>query len=198
MDVTDAEVRTLLARAYVDDPLMAWVFPAGEHRLEATAAWLGVAVERYLARGEVDVVRDDGLAAAALWRFPDTSLDGPETLPTAGGVLRAVVGTAHAAEVARGFALAREQAPPPEHPHAYLHFLAVAPGSRRRGLGGRLLDDVLARTRSVGAPLRLETTNRENLAFYAAHGLRVASEARLGASGPTLWALESGSGSMAR
>lgn len=198
MEVTSAEVRTLLARAYRCDPLMTWVFPQEEHRLEAAAAWLGVAVERYLARGEVDVVRDDGLAAVALWRLPETSLDGPETLPTARGVLRAVVGAEHAAAVARGFALAREQAPVPAHPHAYLHFLAVAPGSQRRGLGGRLLDDVLSRTRSLGVPLRLETTNPANVPFYEAHGLRVRAEARLGDTGPVLWALDSGSGSMVR
>jgi hypothetical protein len=36
--VTVAEIRTLLARAYVADPLLAWVFPDAQDRPEATAA----------------------------------------------------------------------------------------------------------------------------------------------------------------
>ena len=187
-----AEIRTLLARAYAHDPLLAWVFPDEQHRLEATAAWLGVSVERYVAVGEVEHVREDGvLAAVALWRWPATPLAGPpDLLPTAGGLLRALVGVDRAAEIAAGFAAA---APPPaDVPAAYLHFLAVAPGAQGRGLGGQLLDRVLARTRADGVPLRLDTTHPANLPFYAAHGLRVAGEGRLGSTGPAIWRLDSG------
>ena len=35
MDATVAEVRTLLARAFVDDPLMVWFFPDDQSRLQA-------------------------------------------------------------------------------------------------------------------------------------------------------------------
>ena len=188
---TTAEVRTLLARAYVADPLLAWVFPDERHRLDATAAWLGVSVERYLAVGEVEHVREDGeLAAVALWRRPATTLAGPpDQLPTAFGLLQALVGADRAAEVAAGFAAAPQ--PSADVPCAYLHFLAVAPGARGRGLGGQLLDRVLARSRADGVPLRLDTTNPANLPFYEAHGLRVTVEGRLGPTGPTIWRLES-------
>jgi hypothetical protein len=55
--VTVAEIRILLARAFTDDPLLCWIFPNAQHRPEAAAAWLGLSVERYVAGGEVDVVR---------------------------------------------------------------------------------------------------------------------------------------------
>ena len=187
---TVPEIRTLLARAYAADPLLAWVFPDEHDRLEATAAWLGVSVERYVAVGEVDHVREDGvLAAVALWRRPGTSLaGGPDLLPTAPGLLRALAGRRRAEQVAAGF---RAVPPPPEHaPSAYLHFLAVAPGAQGRGLGGRLLDRVAERCRAEGLPLRLDTTNPANLPFYQAHGLAVRAEDRLGPTGPLIWRLE--------
>ena len=197
--MTVAEIRTLLARAYVEDPLLVWVFPDEQDRQEATAAWLGVSVERYVDAGEVDVVRAPDLAAVALWRLPSTALPGPAgLLPTAGGLLRAFVGAARAAEIAEGFAATRAQSPADDVPAAYLHFLAVDPEARRRGLGGRLLDGVLARARAEGLPLRLDTTNPDNLPFYEAHGLRVLSEARLGPSGPLMWAMGSDAAGAAR
>ena len=185
------EIRTLLARAYAQDPLLAWVFPDEQDRPEATAAWLGVTVERYLAAGEVELEReDDDLAGVALWRRPSTVLDGgSDRLPTAGGLLRALVGATRAAEVAAGFAAAPRL--PADVPSAYLHFLAVAPGAQGRGLGGQLLDRVLERSRADGVPLRLDTTNPANLVFYESHGLSVRSEVRLGATGPVMWRLES-------
>jgi len=198
-DVAAAQIRTLLARAYLEDPLTVWIFPDEDRRLHGSAAWLGPAVERYLARGRVAAIDEDGTpAAVALFRLPgDVLATADDVLPTASGMLQAVVGAAWAAQVAEGFGFAREQAPPPETPHAYLNFLAVGPGKQRRGHGGKLLERVKAQAAEVGVPLRLETTNPVNLPFYEAHGLRVRSEVRLGPSGPLMWALESGSGSMA-
>lgn len=190
--MTAPEIRTLLARAYLDDPLTAWIFPDEDQRLHGSAGWVGVAVERYLAGGRVEVVRRDGaLAGVALFRLPGDDLaTADDVLPTAAGLLEAVVGPAWAAQVGEGFGVAREQAPPPEAPHAYLNFLAVAPGQQRRGHGGELLERVKAQATDAGVPLRLETTNPVNLPFYEAHGLRRRSEVRLGPAGPTMWALE--------
>lgn len=187
-----AEARTLLARAYLGDPLMAWVFPDEEQRLHGAAAWLGVAVERYLVAGRAEWLRaDDALAAVAFFRLPgDVLAPADGSLPTAGGLLHAIVGAAWAAQVSEGFAVARAQAPAPDRPHAYLHFLAVAPGSQGRGHGGELLERAKARSAEIGVPLRLETTNPVNLPFYEAHGLTVRSEVRLGPTGPVMWALE--------
>jgi GNAT superfamily N-acetyltransferase len=187
-----AEARTLLAHAFAGDPLFGWIFPDAAHRLEATAAWLGVAVERYLAGGHAEVAREDGvLTGVALWRSPDApAAVRADKLPTAEGLLAALTGAAHAAEVGRGFAAARAELPPAADPHAYLHFLAVAPARKGRGGGGALLSRVLAATRGAGLPLRLDTTNPANLPFYASHGLHVRHEARLGPTGPVIWTLE--------
>ena len=189
-----AEARTLLAHAFAGDPMFAWIFPDAAHRQESIAAWLGVAAERYLARGHAEAVREDGvLTGMALWRSPAAPAGGrADELPTPDGLLTALTGAAHAELVGRGFAAARADQPPAPDPHAYLHFLAIAPGRQGRGTGSELLSRVLASTGAAGLPLRLDTTNPVNLPFYAAHGLAVRHEARLGDSGPVIWTLESG------
>jgi GNAT superfamily N-acetyltransferase len=190
--VNPGEVRALVARAFSGDPLMTWIFPDAEHRLESLAAWLGIAVERYLTTGRAESAdRDGALTAVALWRLPGTAVPADDgSLPTSPGLLRALVGPAHGEAVAEGFAAVRRQVPPSEEPHAYLQFLAVAPGAQGRGLGGELLDRVVEQAAGARLPLRLDTTNPVNLPFYEAHGLRVRSAAQLGPSGPTMWSLE--------
>jgi len=158
------------------------------------AAWLGVAAERYLRDGTAEAVREDGvLTGLALWRSPDAPAAArSDELPTPDGLLTALTGAAHAAEVGRGFASARAELPEAPDPHAYLHFLAVRPGRQGSGVGGALLTRVLAATGAAGLPLRLDTTNPANLPFYASHGLQVRHEARLGPGGPVIWTLEVG------
>jgi GNAT superfamily N-acetyltransferase len=189
-----AEARTLLAHAFAGDPLFGWIFPDAAHRREAIAAWLGVAAERYLAGGHAEQVREDGvLTGVALWRSPAAPAEAPaDQLPTPDGLLTALTGAAHAQLVGRGFAAARADQPPAPDPHAYLHFLAVAPGRQGRGTGGALLSRVLASAAAAGLPLRLDTTNPANLPFYAAHGLAVRHGARLGPAGPVIWTLGTG------
>ena len=48
-DLTAVEARTLLAGAFVEDPLMRWFFPDDETRPHACAALFGLFVEQYLA-----------------------------------------------------------------------------------------------------------------------------------------------------
>jgi GNAT superfamily N-acetyltransferase len=185
------EARTLLAHAFADDPLFGWLFPDAAHRRESMAAWLGVAAERYLAGGHAEEVREDGvLTGVALWRSPAAPAEAPaDQLPTPDGLLTALTGAAHAELVGRGFAAARADQPAAPDPHAYLHFLAIAPGRQGRGTGSELLSRVLASTGAAGLPLRLDTTNPANLPFYVAHGLAVLHGARLAPAGPVIWTL---------
>lgn len=185
-------VRTLFARAYVDDPLLRWIFPDDATRLEATAAWLGVYVERYLRTGGAASERarvteaGGGLTGAALWRWPDDAFPGGE-LPTTVGLLTALVGPAHAAAV--GAAMAAESGARPTGPHAILHFLAVDAAHRGWGNARRLVDDGVARAQADGLPVLLETTNPVNVPIYERLGFAVHAEVTLGDDGPRLWVM---------
>jgi GNAT superfamily N-acetyltransferase len=195
-DVTAIEARTLLASAFVEDPLMRWFFPDDDARPHACAAMFGLFAEHYLAVGRVDVVRRDRPVAVAMWRWPGTDADTdtdtdtdkePETLPTLPGLMTALMGAGHAAEVGGAMRVIGELRPP--EPYAYLHLLGVHPAARRQGLGGEVLRPGLAAARDAGLTACLETMNPTNVPFYEAHGLSVRHEVRLGAGGPTVWAM---------
>jgi GNAT superfamily N-acetyltransferase len=75
-------------------------------------------------------------------------------------------------------------------PHAYVHMMAVAPEHQGRGVGHRLLADVLD---AHAAPQTVLTTNLErNVVFYRRHGFEVSSERRLQPPGShpyTVWSM---------
>jgi ribosomal protein S18 acetylase RimI-like enzyme len=187
-DLTAVEARTLLARAFVEDPLMRWFFPDDDMRPHACAALFGLFAEQYLAAGRVDVVRRPGPVAVAMWRWPGAAAaEQPESLPTPPGLMTALMGAARAAEV--GGAMSGIAALRPPEPYAYLHVLGVDPSVRGRGLGGEVLDVGLAAARAAGLSACLETMNPANVPFYEAHGLAVRHEVTLGGGGPTVWAM---------
>lgn len=191
-------VRTLLAHALADDPLMRWMFPVDAARTESVAAWLGIYVDRYLSAASVPsavlggttIVEDDAgeVVAAAVWRWPtdDLSAGGPPagSLPTTTGLLMALVGADHATEVASAMAAAARDRP--TDPTAYLHFLAVAGSVRRRGLARALVRDGVERATADGLPVLLQTTRPANVEVYRRLGFAVRATATLGAGGPTL------------
>ena len=187
-DLTAVEARTLLAGAFVEDPLMRWFFPDDDTRPHACAALFGLFAEQYLAAGRVDVVRRPRPVAVAMWRWPGTAAaEQPESLPTPPGLMTALMGAARAAEVGAAMGVISELRPP--EPYAYLHLLGVDPAARGQGLGGEVLETGLEAARGAGLTACLETMNPANVPFYEAHGLSVRHEVRLGAGGPTVWAM---------
>ena len=191
-DIGVVQARTVLARAFADDPLMVWFFPDEDVRPHACAMLFGLFAEHYLADGRVDVAGGSAPSAVAMWQWPGGRSDQApaDTLPTLGGVMTAVLGPARAREV--GGAMAGLAELRPAQPHAYLHLLGVHPDAWHRGLGGELLERGLADARRAGLVACLETMNPANVPFYEAHGLSVRSETRLGADGPMAWSMATG------
>ena len=145
-DLTAVEARTLLASAFVEDPLMRWFFPDDDTRPHACAALFGLFAEQYLAAGRVDVVRRTRPVAVAMWRWPGTAAaEQPESLPTPPGLMTALMGAARAAEVGAAMGVISELRPP--EPYAYLHLLGVDPAVRGQGLGGEVLEPGLGAAR---------------------------------------------------
>jgi len=183
-----AHLRTVCALAYRDNPLMRWVLPDAATRDDACAAWLGPALERYLAAGRVDVLTaGDDVVAVAAWRMPGLDPSGTAaaaTLPQPAGVLRALVGRARAAEVLA--ALAGSAALAPAVPGPYLNYLAVHPDRQGRGHGGELLRHGLAALAGAAGTPWLGTTDARNVPFYERHGFVVSGSHDLAPHGPAL------------
>ena len=73
--------------------------------------------------------------------------------------------------------------------HWYLWAIGVDPGSQGEGIGGRLLQPVLASASASGTPCYLETHNERNVRFYQKHGFRVVCEERVPKGGPRVRAM---------
>ncbi|SDF54369.1 Acetyltransferase (GNAT) family protein [Blastococcus aurantiacus] len=192
-EISVARARTVLARSFFDDPLMVWFFPDPDVRPHACAAMFGLFAEHYLADGRVDVATRSEPVGVAMWRWPGPDAappDGPEELPSIGGLMTGFMGAARAREV--GVAMASLDALRPPEPYAYLHLLAVDPDACRQGLGGELLDRGLAAARDAGLVACLDTMNPANVPFYEAHGMSVRHEVQLAPDGPTSWAMATG------
>lgn len=177
-----------MARAFVSDPLLVWMFPNSDLRSDMTAAWLGLLVEAYLRDGRVDSLREgDRTTAMAAWRIPDDATIGMPESPSTGGLLAGMVGQERAEEISG--ALASLLALRPAQPFAYLQLLAVHPEAQGRGFGRRVLAPGLAAADEVGLGTHLETTNRRNVPFYESLGFEVTGSIRLPSGGPEAWAM---------
>src|SRR4030042_2003645 len=71
----------------------------------------------------------------------------------------------------------------PPH-HWYLSTLGVDPPRQGQGIGGALLQPVLARADAEGLFCFVETEKEENVRFYRRHGFEVAAEHDLPSGGP--------------
>lgn len=146
-DSMESQIRTVLAAAYKQDPLMLWLFEGVDEPEHASSAWLNVFVERYLVSGHVELADSSGeLAGVALWRLPGMSFLATNGLPTVSGLLAAFVGSERAQLL--GQALHEIADLTPAEPHLYLHFLAVNARLRRTGVGAQLLEKSLSEARA--------------------------------------------------
>jgi GNAT superfamily N-acetyltransferase len=81
-----------------------------------------------------------------------------------------------------------KQAVPPEH--WYLAVLGVEPARQGQGVGGALMQPVLAQADAQHWPCYLETQKERNVPFYRRHGFEVVVELEPQADGrPRLWTM---------
>ena len=166
-------------RAFVDDPVMRWLYPDDEVFLAPGGSVLRPAMTGWIGLGEVWC--SDDVASVAVWippgrpeiEFPDD----PDAPPPPPERLErfAIIGEAMAAQT-------------PAEPHWYLQLLGTHPDWQRQGLGAALMQVVFDRADAEGLPCHLETETIENVAYYRHHGFEVRSEWDL-ADGPHMWGM---------
>ncbi|MFJ3877765.1 GNAT family N-acetyltransferase [Streptomyces sp. NPDC090077] len=181
--VDDApSISRALARAFHDDPMMNWFFPAEDARDENLTRYFSTIFTRQYARHGVCERTD---AAAAFWVSPEgheKSVPDAETIRE----LTEILGDrAHlfrdAVELAARHA--------PQEPHWYLALIGADPAGQGRGHGSALLRSGLAKADAAGLPVYLESSKPSNLPVYEHFGFTVLGEVELPGGGPTLWAM---------
>ncbi len=70
-------------------------------------------------------------------------------------------------------------------PHWFLLSMGTRPDRQRQGLGSAVLRPVLDRAEIA----QLETSSRENIAFYVNLGFEVVEELQISGGGPPVWSL---------
>ena len=173
------------ARAYVDDPLIAWVVPepAGRaRRLERFfRAELGAMI-RYRLR---EVLTTDERSAAAAWAAPGTCrIPAAKMIPGIPGGLRAI-GVAGMRRSARAYNFL--QAHHPAETHWFLEGVATDPEAQGKGLATALIAPISERCDRDGVIAYLETQNPTNVSFYEHRGFVVTGEVDIPDGGPHMW-----------
>lgn len=74
-------------------------------------------------------------------------------------------------------------------PHHYVYVIGVAPEHQHRGLGRRLMRDLIKRSDAEGIPVYLETQTESNVPFYEALDFKVTEMRRPSPEGPPVWAM---------
>ena len=164
-------VAGVLAAAFADDPLMAWMFTdptkAAIHRRQ----FFEIGARSGIEGGQTHVLVDGGaVVAAAVWSAPGRQLYGGRAAELVGLLVLAAEGE-RAAVVGEGLAPMRDLRP--DDPHFYLGLLGVVPDRRGEGLGGRLLAASLEVVDRFGAVAHLESSNPRNVSLYERAGFEV-------------------------
>jgi ribosomal protein S18 acetylase RimI-like enzyme len=183
------EAASVLARAFVDDPVWAWIVP-GRERRDRLLPWLF--------RVSLDGARDDGtlwvtqgeIHAVARWLGPGRGRGQPRlgSLPSlALAPFRLRAGVRRAAAFGRAHAKLRKEIAPGSH--WYLAGIGVDPAFQNRGLGGVVMAPGLDRADADGLPAALVTATSRNHSFYERHGFEIAAVRRVPNGGPELWGM---------
>ena len=181
----------VLARAFQDDPLWTWWQP-DESRRARLLPWFMEAWVRYcLKHGEVQITAGK-VEGAALWIPPGKLPLSVVALMLTGWLLAPLkFGPSAFSRFTSDMnfleRLHKRDVPPR---HWYLGTLGVDPPRQGQGVGGTLLQPVLARADADGLPCYLETESEINVTFYKRHGFEEVVEVDLPRDGPHIWTMK--------
>ncbi len=178
-----------LARSFQDDPIFSCILPDRDRRLQWLAGLFDAVIVYCLRYGRVDTTQEE--TGVACWLAPGcTEITLGRMLLTGLGIPRAVArlpGDARRQLLQVLAYLDREHKRLMTRPHWYLWAVGVEPACQRQGIGGRLLQPVLALADEEQVPCYLETQVESNLPFYRKWGFVVVGEGRVLKQGLPMW-----------
>ncbi len=184
-----SQASEVMAQAFQNDPMLQYLVPDDTKRVRLLPSFFGTVVRYCLRYGEVYTT--ETLDGVACWLPPGN------TTPTIGRMLRIGI---HVSPLQFGWigirrfmtlatytdAVHKRFAP---GKHWYLWALGVNPPRQGQGIGGMLMQPVLARADVASLPCYLETENEKNVPFYQKHSFQVVSHGEVSKSGLRVWAM---------
>ncbi|WP_343525709.1 GNAT family N-acetyltransferase [Sphingomonas sp.] len=178
-----AAVAAMLARAFVDDPAMSYIFPDAADRARRLPRLFGLLFDTDAAGMRLVSQAAD---AGTFWRPP-----GQAHVPIMAYVRRLIpvlhaLGGALPRAMRLGEAI---EAHFPKEPFWYLHIAGVDPARQWCGLGGASIRAGLARCDASGLPAYLETATESNVGLYARLGFVPIGDWSVAGGGPRFWSM---------
>jgi GNAT superfamily N-acetyltransferase len=160
-----------MGAAFEDDPIASWFWNKPNGRREYIRGWYELVTrEHYLDHGKVFIAEEDGeIAGCSMWSPPGGWRFSP----------RVEVRTTR-------YALPRLGLRVPMASVA-MRRIELRPQSQGRGLGSRLMFEMLARCDRERVPAYLESSTERSRALYERHGFQTTEVIRMPRGGPPLW-----------
>jgi ribosomal protein S18 acetylase RimI-like enzyme len=159
----------ILSKSFDSNKSVNYVVKQDGQRKDRIRSLMGYSFNTCLVSGEI-WISDDNLACALLL-FPDQKKTSLQT------ILWDLDLAANAIGVTRVFdVLKRESQIKKNHPRClftYLWFIGVDPQAQKRGVGSKLLNEVIDMNANKKRPIYLETSVTNNLSWYKKFGFEV-------------------------
>lgn len=166
----------VLTLAFANDPGVRWMFRDGQAFLRS----FPVFVEAFAGRAfeSQTAFADPAWHGVALWLPPGSGPD-EQRLER---LIKEVVPADEQTHVMNGFEqLSRSH---PAEPHWHLPLIGVDPTQQGKGIGSRMIRDMLDRLDRENVPAYLEATSPRNVPLYERMGFRPVGTVRVGSSPP--------------
>ncbi len=177
-----ARVAAMLARAFADDPAMAFIFPDPAERAKRLPRLFALLFDDDA--GGMRLLTAGG-EAATLWRGPGGATTGVFTMLRQAWPMWRALGFAVPRALAVSHAIGAHM---PSGDFWYLHIAGCDPAAQGRGLGAAIVRAGLERG-AGRLPAYLETATERNLGFYRALGFVVTAEWVVPGGGPRFWSM---------
>ena len=187
-----ADSAAVLARAFFDDPLTRWVTPDDTKRAKALPWFFGKAATIGGRWGEV-YTTGSKVEGNAIWLSPGQAKLSLGRMAQTGMLMApfkfGIPAFMRFMKIMNTFEHLHDRDAP--EPHWYLMVLGVDPPRQGQGIGGALIQPILARADADKLPCYLETQKQINVPFYQRHGFEVIVEDDIAADGgPHYWTMK--------
>lgn len=177
-----------LASAFAEDPLFNWMAGTRPNKpLEPRMRLMfNSMINIELKRAEHLVFTDADGIGVAVWKAPNNwKMPAGDMLRAMPAMLRAL-GTKTPRMVS---ALNTIEKVHPNEEHYYLEALGTRQDMQSKGVGSAVIGHMLDRCDEEGLPAYLESSNEQNVPFYARHGFEATGEIVVGKGAPTVTAM---------
>jgi ribosomal protein S18 acetylase RimI-like enzyme len=160
-----------LSRAFFADPFYSYIMPKEQKRLSQLQWWMRILLKYGFKNGRIYVA--PGCKGAAIWFGPDKPTLNNFKLALSGLIFCPIkIGIKNCGRML-GISNEWEKIHKKQNKrHYYLMVIGVDPELQRKGIGGLLLKDILARADNEKLDCHLETMTAKNVMFYERHGFK--------------------------